>query len=164
MNRFLGILLLSSLAVPAKDGPKIGEVAPSFQGVTIHGEKIELADFKGKVVLIDFWASWCGPCREEMPYLAELHHRYQNSGFEIIAVNIDEKPENAKKFINELSQNIRFPIIKDPRQEIPPQFQFKGMPSTILLDKNGVIRFWHTGFKESNKPEYVTEINALLKE
>ncbi len=163
MKKAFGILLIFTLAVFAKDAPKIGEPAPQFQGTTLDGKKIGLADLKGKVVLIDFWASWCGPCRQEMPFLIELYQRYQKSPFEIVAVNIDDKLDNAQKFMDELPKKILFTVIKDPKQQIPPLYQIKGMPSTILLDKNGVIRYWHTGFKDSYKADYVSEIDALLK-
>jgi thiol-disulfide isomerase/thioredoxin len=164
MKKIIGILLLSVITLLAKDGPSIGDVAPQFQGTTLKGEKFDLADFQGKVILIDFWASWCGPCRQELPYLIELQQKYKNSDFEIIAVNIDDKISNAIKFINEISGTISFPIVKDSQQKIPPQFQIKGMPSTILVDKKGVIRYWHTGFKNSYKEDYVSEIDKLLAE
>jgi thiol-disulfide isomerase/thioredoxin len=164
MKKIIGILLLSVITLLAKDGPSIGDVAPQFQGTTLKGEKFDLTDFQGKVILIDFWASWCGPCRQEMPYLIELQQKYKKSDFEIIAVNIDDKISNAIKFINEISGTINFPVINDSQQEIPPKFQIKGMPSTILVDKKGVIRYWHTGFKNSYKEDYVSEIDKLLAE
>jgi len=164
MNRIFGILLIFTLAVFAADAPQIGQAAPLFQGTALDGKKIELSDFKGKVVLIDFWASWCGPCRQEMPFLIELYRRYGKSPFEIVAVNIDDKLENAKRFMGQLPEEISFTIVQDPKQQIPPKYEIKGMPSSILLDKEGIIRFWHTGFKESNKEDYVSEIDGLLKE
>ena len=164
MNRIFGILLIFSLVVFAGDSPKIGQPAPQFKGTTIDGKKIELNDFKDKVVLIDFWASWCGPCRKEMPFLIELYGRYHKSPFEIIAINIDNKTDNAQKFIDQLSEQIRFTVVQDSKQQIPPLYQIKGMPTSIVLDKKGIIRFWHTGFKESYKEDYISEISELLKE
>lgn len=164
MNKVFGILLVITIAIFANDGPEVGQAAPQFQGTTFDGKKIELTDFKGKVVLIDFWASWCGPCRKEMPFLIELYHRYGKSSFEIVAINIDENLDNAETFMDQLPKGIRFTVLKDPQQEIPPKYQIKGMPTSILLDKKGIIRFWHTGFKESYEEDYVSEINELLKE
>lgn len=164
MNKVFGILLLLTLTVFSKDSPKIGEEAPQFQGTTFDGKKIELSDFKGRVVLIDFWASWCGPCRKEMPALIELYNHYRKSPFEVIAINIDDKLENAQEFMDQLPEYIRFTIVKDPKQEIPPKYDIKGMPTSILIDKKGIIRFWHTGFKESYEEDYVSEIGELLKE
>ncbi len=164
MKAAIGILLVLVIGVFAENGPKIGDAVPQFQGTTLKGDKFNLADYKGKVILIDFWASWCIPCREEMPYLMELYRKYKDSDFEIIAVNIDDNPDNARKFISELPGTIHFPVVKDSKQEIPPQFQIKGMPSTILVNKKGIIQYWHTGFKDSYKSDYASEIEQLLKE
>jgi thiol-disulfide isomerase/thioredoxin len=164
VNKIFGILLVFTLAAFAGDAPEIGKSAPEFQATTFDGKKIQLSELQGKVVLIDFWASWCGPCRQEMPFLNELHHRYRKSPFEIMAINIDDKIENAKKFIERLSEPINFTIVGDSKQQIPPLYDIKGMPTSILIDKKGVIRFWHTGFKESNEEDYISEIDGLLKE
>jgi len=164
MSKIFGILLVITLAVFPKDAPQIGQPAPPFQGTTFDGKKIELNDFKGKVVLLDFWASWCVPCREEMPFLIDLYNRYHKSPFEIIAINIDTKLDNARKFMDQLSENIRFTVVKDSEQQIPPKYQINGMPTSVLIDKKGIIRFWHTGFKASYKEDYISEIDELLKE
>jgi cytochrome c biogenesis protein CcmG/thiol:disulfide interchange protein DsbE len=164
VKKVIGITLFFILLVFAKNNTKIGEAAPSFEGTTLAGKQIALSDFRGKVVLIDFWASWCGPCRQEMPFLIDLHRRYHKSPFSIVAINIDNKPENAQKFIDQLNRTIHFTVIKDPKQQIPPKYQIKGMPSSILIDKKGIIRFWHTGFKDSYKEDYISEIDQLLKE
>jgi thiol-disulfide isomerase/thioredoxin len=164
VNKIFGILLVFTLTAFAGNAPEIGQAAPQFQATTFDGKKIQLTEFQGKVVLIDFWASWCGPCRQEMPFLNELHQRYRKSPFEIIAVNIDDKIGNAKSFIDRLPDPIHFTVVEDSEQQIPPLYDIKGMPSSILLDKKGVIRFWHTGFKESNKEDYISEIDGLLKE
>lgn len=164
MNKIIGFILVLTVAIFAKDAPKIGQPSPQFQGTTFDEKKIDLADFRGKVVLIDFWASWCGPCRLEMPFLIELDYHYRHSPFEIIAINIDKNVENAQKFMEQLSERINFTVLKDSKQQIPPKFQIKGMPTSILLDKNGIIRYWHTGFKKSYEKEYFSEIDELLKE
>jgi thiol-disulfide isomerase/thioredoxin len=164
MNKIFGTLLVLTLAIFANDAPKIGEAAPNFQGTTFDGKKIELTDFRGKVVLIDFWASWCGPCRKEMPVLIDLYRYYRKSPFEIVAVNIDDRIDNAQKFMDQLPESIPFTVVQDSKQQIPPKYKIKGMPSSILLDKKGIIRFWHTGFKESYEDDYMSEIAELLKE
>jgi len=164
MRYFILFFLLSCFSLFAKDQVKVGAAAPVFQGTTLDGKAINLADYKGKVVLLDFWASWCVPCRLEMPYLATLHQRYQNAAFEIITVNIDDKEQNARRFIDQVRQRILFPVVKDPQKKLPPKYQIKGMPTTVLIDKNGVIRYWHTGFKTSDKQKYVDQINTLLQE
>lgn len=164
MKKIFGILLIITLVALSKDAPQIGQPAPQFQGTTFDGKTIKLTDFKDKVVLLDFWASWCVPCREEMPFLIDLYSRYHKSPFEIIAINIDTKLDNARKFMDQQSENIRFTVVKDSEQQIPPIYQIKGMPTSILIDKKGVIRFWHTGFKESYKDDYISEIEDLLKE
>jgi len=164
VNKIIGIILVLTVAIFAKDAPKIGQPSPQFQGTTFNGKKIHLTDFKGKVVLIDFWASWCGPCRQEIPFLIELKFHYRHSPLEIIAINIDKNIQNAREFVDQLPEKINFTVIKDSKQQIPPKYQIKGMPTSILLDKDGIIRYWHTGFKKSYEKEYFSEIDKLLKE
>ena len=161
--KFLLILLMTIFTSKGVCQEKIGSSAPNFEGKTIQSKEIKLSDYTGKVVLIDFWASWCPPCREEMPSLIDFYHSHKNPKFELIAVNIDDKEENMQHFLDNLFPEPAFPIIVDNKQKIPPLFDIEAMPTTIFIDKKGKIRFWHNGFKKS----YVTdnsELTQLLKE
>ena len=154
------IFVLYSLALSKEESSP----APAFNGKTPDGEVIKLADYKGKVVLLDFWASWCGPCREEMPFLIQLHEKVRKNGFTVIGVNVDTEVEKAEGFLNQLGQRPSFPVVFDPEGKIPPLYAVSGMPTTVLIDKHGVIRFRHTGFKEADKEKLVEEVKTLLQE
>lgn len=143
---------------------KIGSQAPNFDGKTIKGKEIKLSDYRGKVVLIDFWASWCPPCREEMPELIKFFNLHNNPKFELIAVNIDNKRTNMEHFLDDLFPEPEFPIIEDDNQKIPPLFDIQAMPTTIFIDKKGKVRFWHNGFKKSYVDDFNSELTQLLKE
>ena len=143
---------------------KVGSAAPDFQGKTIKSKEITLSDYAGKVVLIDFWASWCPPCREEMPALIDFYDTHKNPKFELIAINIDDKKENMQRFLDNLFPEPEFPIIEDHNQKIPPLFNIQAMPTTIFIDKKGKIRFWHNGFKTSYINDFNSELTQLLKE
>jgi thiol-disulfide isomerase/thioredoxin len=143
---------------------KEGSLAPAFEGKTPDGKEIKLSDYAGKVMLIDFWASWCPPCRDEMPELIKFYKSHNNPGFEIIAVNIDNDIENMKHFLEKLNPKPAFPIIVDDTQQIPPLFDIEAMPTTIFIDKKGKIRFRHDGFKDSYVDDFNAELTQLLKE
>lgn len=138
--------------------------APLFSGVTAGGDTVNIADYQGKVVILDFWASWCVPCRKEFPFLIELHKDYQEKGLEIIAVNIDTKQKNMDKFLNKPKNQATFPIVWDADSKIPPIYELKAMPTTIFIDRKGVIRFRHSGFNNSHKDDYRKEVELLLRE
>ena len=114
--------------------------------------------------MIDFWASWCMPCREEMPELVKFYRMHKDSNFVLIGINIDNKVENMSHFIDELSLRPDFPIITDTDQHIPSLFDIEAMPTTILIDKKGKIRFRHNGFQKSYIADYRDELSQLLKE
>jgi thiol-disulfide isomerase/thioredoxin len=155
---------LFSLALTVGYPQAIGTSAPPFSGTTIDGKVVQLSDYKGSVVLLDIWASWCGPCRQEMPYLIETDKQYRDQGLVILAVNIDKEKQNVDKFISSLEVAPTFPVILDPEARIPQLFQIKGMPTTVLIDRSGVVRYQHVGFKSDEKDVYLQEINTLLKE
>ena len=138
--------------------------APVFEGKTLQGKEIKLADYLGKVVLIDFWASWCPPCQEEMPELIKFYKSHSNPDFELIAVNIDNSEENMEHFIDKLFPKPGFPIIIDNKQQIPSLFDIASMPTTIFIDKKGKIRYWHDGFQKSIVNDFNQELSRLLNE
>jgi thiol-disulfide isomerase/thioredoxin len=143
---------------------KEGVNAPLFVGMTKDGQVVRLENYRGKVVILDFWASWCGPCQHEFPFLIDLKAKNTDTNFVILAVNIDRKISQAVKFLDKLDKKPGFPIIFDDKSEIPPMYQLETMPTTFFIDKTGIIRYIHSGFTDSFKTSYENELNELLKE
>ncbi len=141
----------------------VGDTVPSFKARTIDGTKsIAVDDYRGKVVLIDFWASWCPPCLKSLPKYNELRREIGTSDFEIVAVNVDENTEDAKKFL--AKHPVSYPIAKDPKGVLPGVFGVKAMPTSYLVDKNGVVKYVHAAFKEGDIEKLRVEIEKLIAE
>lgn len=122
---------------------------------------IKLSDFKGKVIYLDFWASWCIPCRKSFPWMNDLQKRYGNKGFKIIAINLDQESDKVKAFLEKIPAN--FTIAYDPEGITAKTFKVKGMPSSYLIDRTGKIVFSHIGFREKEVPVMEQKIKQLLK-
>ncbi|MFQ5605516.1 MAG: TlpA disulfide reductase family protein [bacterium] len=164
MNRFLiGLLLFVSVGALVQARENLTR-AKDFKGLTVTGDKINLSDYKGQVVILDFWASWCKPCQKEFPFLIELYNTYYKKGLTVITVNLDENPVNMKKFLSKLKAKVLFPLIVDKEGKIPAMYKVEAMPTTLFIDKRGMIRSRHTGFKDSHKPIYHKELQLLLAE
>src|SRR6185436_6735666 len=123
--------------IPKLEEMKDRPAAPDFTLVNPAGKKFSLKDYRGKVVFLNFWATWCGPCREEMPAMDKLYREFKGKGLEIVAVNVKDKREDALKFVKELK--ISYPIGMDPEGEIGLLYGAWGMPSTYLIDRQGVV-------------------------
>jgi peroxiredoxin len=158
----VGMFLLLVMSV-TDASPKVGTVAPDFVGYTVDGDTVRLADLRGQVVFLDFWASWCGPCREEMPFLVDFYREHRKQAFQILAVNIDNKTKNMQKFLDKLDRQPKFPILFDQKKTIPKLYDIETMPTSIFIDKNGIIRYWHNGFKELDEELFYDELRTLLK-
>ena len=159
------LLIIFVLLIPFfSSAQELGKEAKNFSGNSLNGEKINLSDYNGKIILLDFWASWCKPCKEEFPFLIELFEQNSNNNFIVLAVNIDTDIENLKKFVNNLNKDVSFKIIFDPDSKIPAIYNIDSMPSVIVIDKKGVIRYIHIGFINSDKEKYKKEIETLLNE
>lgn len=156
-------LLFSILAATAlaSSGMK-GQMAPDFVLKSSTGENLRLSEYRGDVVMINFWATWCGPCRQEMPFLDELYARYQRVGFSLLGVNIDDDFRRAMQMIEELG--VRFPILFDERKEVSKLYKVDAMPVTILLDREGTIRYVHHGYQPGVEDKYLDQIRSLLRE
>jgi len=120
----------------------------------------QLAQHKGKVVYLDFWASWCTPCKQSFPWLNNLQSKYQNQNFTVFSVNLDTNPEFAQQFLAEYPAN--FPIFYDAKGKLTRKFKLRGMPSSFLIDKQGKIVKAHVGFNKTKQDQYEQEISALL--
>jgi peroxiredoxin len=139
-----------------------GQLAPDFALKSATGENLRLSEYRGEVVMINFWATWCGPCRQEMPLLDQLHSRYERVGFQLLGVNIDDDSRRAMQMIQELG--VTFPVLFDESKTVSKLYQVEAMPVTVLLDRAGTVRYIHHGYKPGYEENYLTEIRSLLRE
>ena len=139
-----------------------GQSAPDFALKSASGDNLRRSEFRGDVVMINFWATWCGPCRQEMPLLDDLYARYNRVGFNLLGVNIDDDAGRAMQMIEELGVN--FPVLFDDSKEVSRLYQVEAMPVTVLVDRQGTVRHVHHGYKPGYEEKYLTEIRSLLRE
>ena len=118
--------------------------------------------YKGKVLLVDFWASWCVPCKSSFPALDGLFKEYRDHGLQVLAVNVDERDKDAKAFLQPRPHVM--PIVFDPKGEVARDFNVKAMPTSVLIDRSGFVRFVHTGYTAKDLDAYRAEISRLLEE
>ena len=154
---FLIITLCTGLA----HAENINQTAPDFD---LPGKLavVRLSDNKGKVVYLDFWASWCGPCKQSFPWMNAMQEKYKNNGFEIIAVNLDANNEDAQKFL--ISTMAKFTVAFDSKGQTPIKYGVKGMPTSYLIDRDGKIVMQHMGFNASDRENLEKKIQNLLAE
>lgn len=150
---------LTLLTGPAQALDK-GAAAPEIALKTLSGEAIKLSSLKGKVVLIDFWASWCAPCRESMPFLEKLSQSYKGQGLVVLGVNIDNDVAAARKFLKEMP--VSFQVVNDAEKQVAKAYGPPTMPSSYIIDKRGVVHVVHAGFRRADAAKIEAEIKSLL--
>lgn len=136
--------------------------APDFTLKNSAGENVRLAEQRGQVVMLNFWASWCGPCRKEMPLLDDMHKRYGKAGFVLYGVNVEHDVTDAKKLLADLGTS--FPILWDGESKVSKLYQVSAMPTTVMIDKNGVVRYVNRGYKDGDENKYRDQIRELIRE
>lgn len=141
----------------------INKKAPEFSLTSLDGKAVSLNDLRGKVVFLDFWASWCPPCKQEMPELSRLSEKFKASDFAIVAVSVDKKKEHASGFISTISGSGKLIVLHDPSASVVSQYNAQAMPTSFIIDKTGVIKFVHFGYREEDPAAWVREIEGLLK-
>jgi peroxiredoxin len=157
------LVLATGLAAPAHAAaPAANAVAPDFTLRGADGRNVRLDELRGQVVLVNFWATWCGPCREEMPRLDALYGRYRKSGFVLLGVNIDDDPATALATARKLG--VSFPVLLDTDKQVSRRYDLGTMPSTVLVDRDGRVRYVHRGYRDGVEAEYDAQVRALLKE
>ncbi len=163
IRKLLASLALSVLAASSLAASGLaGQPAPDFALKSSTGENLRLSEYRGDVVMINFWATWCGPCRQEMPLLDELYLRYQRVGFNLLGVNIDDDSSRAMKMISELG--VSFPVLFDARKEVSKLYDVDAMPVTVLVDREGNVRYIHEGYKPGYENTYLDQVRSLLRE
>ena len=163
MKRLLTVLVASGGLLASAWSATVSAPAPDFTLPASGGEQVMLSGLRGQVVMINFWATWCGPCRQEMPHLEALHQRYKDLGFTLLGINVEDDPAGARKWLDEHAQ-VTFPILFDARNEVSKLYEVVAMPSTVIVDRNGTIRHVHHGYQAGYEHEYQTQIRALLRE
>ncbi len=143
------------------DGIKIGDAMPDLTAVKLEGKPPD--NLKGKVVLLDFWASWCDPCKASFPAMEELDKQYGPRGLVIVAVNVDENRADMEEFLK--THSVSFTVVRDAGQKLVAEAGIATMPSSFLVDQSGKVRFVHAGFHgEETRKQYRQEIESLLGE
>jgi thiol-disulfide isomerase/thioredoxin len=167
MNLVIRLLCLVTLAVaPALatsvDPLRNGAPAPAFQLNSNSGKLVSLGSLRGQIVLLNFWASWCGPCRKEMPILEQLNRQYRNKGVALVGVNVEPDSAAATSWLK--ATPVSFPILFDVDSKVSKLYQVEGMPNTVILDRKGNVRFIHRGYSTGAENEYLDQIRALIRE
>ena len=161
-NLTVGLLLSVFAATSLASSGLEGRSAPDFALKRSTSENLRLSEYRGEVVIVNFWATWFGPCRQEMPLLDELYQRYERVGFNLLGVNIDDDSRKAMKMIEELGVN--FPVLFDSRKEVSKLYEVEAMPVTVLIDREGNVRYVHHGYKPGYEEKYLDQVRSLLRE
>jgi peroxiredoxin len=136
--------------------------APQFSLAARGGKTINLAQYKGQVVMINFWATWCGPCRQEMPILESIYKKYNKMGFTLLGVNVEPDSKPAEDWLK--ATPVSFPILFDTKSEVSKMYGVNGMPTTVIVDRKGTVRFVHVAYKPGDENEYQDSIRKLVRE
>ncbi len=138
-----------------------GQPAPAFQAKALDGKStLSLEAFKGQVVYLDFWASWCGPCAAALPAIDKLQKEFGDKGFQVLAVNVDQDVRDARRFL--ARRPVGYPSVADPTGSIPTRFEVETMPTSFLIDRDGVVQYVHKGFRSGDEKELRSRIQALV--
>lgn len=160
----LALAVVATIAIPlqAADRAMVNGSLPDVALTDGAGSVHRLSDYKGQVLLIDFWASWCIPCKASFPQLDALHKEFKDKGVTVLAVNLDEQRKAADLFLSTRPHTM--PVVFDPAGSAAETFGLKGMPSSVIVDRKGIIRFIHMGYTEKTLAQYRVEIAQLLGE
>jgi peroxiredoxin len=171
--KILFAIIFSFTVISSVNAKEISGKMPDFTLASVQGNNVRLEELRGQVVMLNFWATWCGPCRQEMPALEALYKKYNKAGFTILGINIENSNNASKKseidkFVKE--KNLTFPILYDNKKVVTTtlekQFLKKnmGMPTTVFLDRSGNARFVHEAYKPGDEKKYKKMAKTLLRE
>jgi peroxiredoxin len=161
------VVIILALAASAGAGravalPQVGATAPDFASKSSTGRNVRLSELRGQVVLINFWASWCSPCRQELPLLSKIYTQYRSAGFALLAVNVDDNRKDAEGMLQRL--DLKFPTLFDGGKSVAKLYGVDTMPATLVIDRDGRVRYVHRGYYEGYERKYEQQVRELLKE
>lgn len=158
----LALLLVLTTLTTEAHANTVSSEAPDFTLPSRDGDNRRLVEERGNIVLVNFWASWCGPCREELPEMEALQQKYEDMGFTVLAVNIDDKPEKADVLLDDIA--VTFPVLFDSQGEVSELYDVSAMPTTVIVDRNGIARLTHKGYTAGDEKKYEKAIKILMRE
>jgi peroxiredoxin len=157
----LALALMPWMALGAAAG-LLGQQAPDFALRSIDNQNVRLSEHQGEVIVINFWVSWCGQCREQMQQLDELYAKYRRAGLVLLSVNIDTSAARAAEMARTLK--VSYPVLIDARKEVSKSYQVEAMPLTVLIDRAGVVRYIVEGYRAGDEKRYAEQLRELLNE
>ena len=162
MGILFGLCAALLIAGTTQAAIELSGKAPDFTLKNLKGSNLKLSEHRGEVVMINFWASWCAPCRQEMPHLNDLYMRYKDLGFTLLAINVEEDSAQAQQMARELK--MAFPVLFDTENKVSKMYDVSAMPSTVIVDRSGNMRFLHRGYQPGYEDEYQQQIRELIRE
>ena len=165
MNNVMKLLLASVclfFVTSAVFAESIEGPAPDFTLKSRNGENIKLSELRGEVVMINFWASWCAPCRKEMPLLEVIYKKYSDLGFTLLAVNVEEDSSKANNLLRDFP--VTFPVLYDNTNKVTKLYKVVAMPSTVIIDRDGNFRYLHRGYLPGYEEKYKRQVSELIRE
>lgn len=163
LSRLVLVVCLSAalLPVPLGAGEASGPAA-DFSLPSRGGPPLSLSALRGQVVLINFWATWCGPCRKEMPLLEQIQKKYAPLGFTMLGINVEEDTTQMESFLRDVP--VSFPVLLDPANQVSKLYDVAAMPSTVIVDRKGNVRYIHQGYQPGDESRYQDVIRQLIRE
>jgi len=162
ISRYLLIVIFFGANASFSYAAKLNGKAPNFTLKSMTGKNLKLSEYRGQVVMINFWASWCAPCRQEMPLLEDLYKKYQSLGFTLLGVNVEQNSNKAKTLLRNIK--VSFPILFDNKNKVSKLYKVSAMPTTVIIDRDGNLRYLHQGYKPGYEKDYQQQVRGLLRE
>jgi cytochrome c biogenesis protein CcmG/thiol:disulfide interchange protein DsbE len=164
-GRILAVIAAAGLAAceSGPPGPRVGKPAPEYVASTLQGDSVALSSLRGKVVLLNLWATWCAPCRHETPFLQSLYEERRSQGLEIVGISMDngDARDQVEEFVREFG--VRYPILVDPQMRGMDSYQVLGLPATFLIDRDGILRWMRFGPVSADDGEFMKALGATLE-
>jgi peroxiredoxin len=157
-----GLVALTTVFLATAANATGDQPAPTFSLPSRGGATIDLSQYKGQVVMINFWASWCVPCRQEMPLLESIYKKYKPLGFTLIGVNVEPDQKEAENFLKQTP--VSFPVLFDAKSQVSGLYNVQVMPTTVFIDRKGKVRLVHQSYQPGAENLYMDQIRALIRE